>query len=666
MQIRSITLSSFRCFGPDPTEVPLDPGLTALVGSNGSGKTALLIALSRLFGIARADRTVVAQDFHVPIAEAETARDSASLWIEARLEFPELAADAESDAVPPAFKHMVVDAPGVPPYCRIRLAAKWVSDGTSEGEVEQRLWWITDSAAELPADALTPVQPHERGLIQVQYLPAARGASSELQVAVRQMIERLSRTILWSQGVRERLESASEQAGQAFADEQAIGIIQARLTAHWQALHDAGTDATPELHLLSRRFEDMVRKIGVSFHPNEQGGSRELHQLSDGQKTLFYLAVVTAVFEIEREAIAAAKNVQSGLAIPFDTQKLRAPALTVFAIEEPENHLAPFYLSRIIGQLLTIATGPSAQAVVSSHSPAILGRVDPLAVRFCRLDGTTRCGTVRSLTLPDDDEQAAKYVRGAIQAYPELYFARFAILAEGDSEQVVLPRLARSLGLDVDPSFVAVVPLGGRHVNHFWRLLAELGIPYATLLDLDVGRGGGDWGRIHDAHSRLIALGYPRDQLLKLNGNEVLNKETFDRLPECPVAPLAIILSWVRWLEQWGVYFSAPLDLDLSMLTAFHDAYRKTATGQPRSSEESAADAILGTAGKGPAVYRDECPDEYALFPWYRYLFLTHSKPATHLRALAAIDDVELADKMPDVYRRLLNHVDTTVRRQQR
>ena len=40
---------------------------------------------------------------------------------------------------------------------------------------------------------------------------------------------------------------------------------------------------------------------------------------------------------------------------------------------------------------------------------------------------------------------------------------------------------------------VCVVPLGGRHVNHFWRLLERLEIPYVTLLDLDSGRFQGGW-----------------------------------------------------------------------------------------------------------------------------------------------------------------------------
>ena len=30
-----------------------------------------------------------------------------------------------------------------------------------------------------------------------------------------------------------------------------------------------------------------------------------------------------------------------------------------------------------------------------------------------------------------------------------------------------------------------MVPLGGRHVNHFWRLVHDLAIPHLTLLDLN-------------------------------------------------------------------------------------------------------------------------------------------------------------------------------------
>jgi putative ATP-dependent endonuclease of OLD family len=59
----------------------------------------------------------------------------------------------------------------------------------------------------------------------------------------------------------------------------------------------------------------------------------------------------------------------------------------------------------------------------------------------------------------------------------------------------LLPWLAEAPDLLIDPAFVAIVPLGGRYVQHFWRLLSGFKIPYATLLDLDLGRQGGGFGR---------------------------------------------------------------------------------------------------------------------------------------------------------------------------
>ncbi len=63
MKLRSVTLSNFRCFGADPTTVELSD-LTALVGANGCGKSAVLQALARLFGLSAAERTLTLRCNH--------------------------------------------------------------------------------------------------------------------------------------------------------------------------------------------------------------------------------------------------------------------------------------------------------------------------------------------------------------------------------------------------------------------------------------------------------------------------------------------------------------------------------------------------------------------------------------------------------------------------
>ncbi len=139
--------------------------------------------------------------------------------------------------------------------------------------------------------------------------------------------------------------------------------------------------------------------------------------------------------------------------------------------------------------------------------------------------------------MPEDDIQASTYVRLAVRSYPELYFARFVILAEGDSERVVLPRLAEARGVPLDPSFVPVVPLGGRYVSHFWRLLTDLGIPHATLLDFDLGRTHGGAKMIRTAFAALeevdrdlTANPLVIDGTISLDDLEVFDDEMFWRI----------------------------------------------------------------------------------------------------------------------------------------
>ena len=53
MHIESLKLTNFRCFGPETVVIPMAETFTAFVGDNGAGKTAIMYALLRLFGISQ-------------------------------------------------------------------------------------------------------------------------------------------------------------------------------------------------------------------------------------------------------------------------------------------------------------------------------------------------------------------------------------------------------------------------------------------------------------------------------------------------------------------------------------------------------------------------------------------------------------------------------------
>lgn len=342
----------------------------------------------------------------------------------------------------------------------------------------------------------------------------------------------------------------------------------------------------------------------------------------------------------------------------FKTDSLPLPCLTILAIEEPENNLAPYYLSRIIRQVIDLANLHTAQVIVSSHSASILSRVEPDDVRYFRIQTKSRVADMREILLPEEADDAAKFVREAVRAHPELYFSQFVILGEGDSEEVVLPRLAEASGYAIDPSFVAMVPLGGRHVDHFWRLLNGLRIPHATLLDLDLGRYGGGWGRVKNACLKLLANGVAEQDLLPLPGYEDHTLEDLEGMDDLEF-DAEYMNDWVKHLRQFGVYFNEPLDLDMSMLRSFPDEYKQLSPGArgPTGDAEVARTTVLGSNGD-PNLCRDLQDND---FLWYRYLFMTKSKPATHLYALSLIDSLDLCFNTPDAISELLTHVNKTI-----
>jgi putative ATP-dependent endonuclease of OLD family len=667
MRIRSLTLSNFRCFGANPGTV-IFADLTAFIGVNGAGKTAALQALVRLFGALAADRRLTRADFYVPPGEeADEEPEELSLFLEARLEFPELA-EGQVGAVPQCFNQMIVEAPGEVPFCRVRLEAIWRKSHQPEGEIEETLSWVRTAAAEVDDDDKVKMDTFDRARIQVLYVPASRDPARHLRQVAGSLIHPLLKAVQWTDATRETAVQAAESVQTAFRGEDGVQEIEAAIGQQWKALHDFAAYQDVRLEPLSSRFEDLLRQVEAIFRPGENARAQPLERLSDGLRSLFYFSLVGARFAIEQAARDAAAAGKEAPTLEFDEGSL--PALTVFAVEEPENHLAPHYLGRILALLHDMAERPNAQVLLSSQSPAILSRVAPEQVRHFRLNENNGTAGVRPIRLPAADAgEVYKYVKEAVRAYPELYFASLVVLCEGDSEEIVLPRLATALGLPLDRRFVSVVPLGGRHVNHFWRLLHDLGIPFVTLLDLDRERGGGGWGRIHYACVQALTFRpLLRSQLLRdpEDQSHVLTNEELAELADRDVADADGMAAWIQHLERSDIFFSAPLDLDFLMLQAFPDEYHATAHdgGGPQIPAAAnayaqrvsrACRAVLKVEGGDGETYRD---DEKRAFIWYSYLFLGREKPSTHLLALNQLEDDELGVGAPDVLGRLINRIE--------
>lgn len=624
MKLQSLRISNFQSFGPTPTYLSLDK-LTYLIGPNGSGKTAVLQALCRLFAFDPAMRRMKRADFHVPHDE-EMMPNERKLWIEADFIFPELDEDDDNTTVAPNFGHMRLDVANGDARVRYRLDATLDEDG----EIEESLAYVLDLKEDGTPLETCLVPKAERSQIHVHYLPARRDPSDHIAYGANALLGRLLRSVNWEKE-RTQIKDLTDQISNSLAANPSVAAFGNCLKDAWGTLHKGSFFADPKITFVASEIESLLRHLSVSFSPSHDENLADFSRLSDGQKSMLYLSLVISAQAIGRSVLAGDDDT-------FDPEKLRPPVFTLIAIEEPENSLSPHFLGRIVNSLANITSHEDAQALIATHAPSLLRRVDPEHIRYLRLT-ERRITKVKCIVLPKTADVAHKFVREAVQAFPEIYFSRLVVLGEGDSEEIVLPRILKAKGAPVDESAVTIAPLGGRHVNHFWRLLSELEIPYITLLDLDVARHGGGWGRIKYVNDQLAQ--YQPDKILPADhGIPPWNSEHVVRMYPGYFAELA----------KRDVYFSVPMDLDFCMLSSFPTAYQAVA-GAP---SESILKAVLGDSHHNSTQYKD---DELRLFSSYHRNFKLGSKPAAHLEALAQLSDEELLASLPGPFKMLADAV---------
>lgn len=642
MKLQFVRICGFQSFGAEPVTVDL-ADLTFLIGPNGSGKTATLQALCRLFSFDPNQRRLRKSDFFVPHDETQTP-DQRALWVEAEFIFPELSDDEnEHPTIPTHFVHMRLDTPDGVPRVRYRLDATIGIDD----EIEQSLVYVLDvDEDDVPVDT-APVPRDERNFIQVHYLPARRDPADHIAYGANALLGRLLRAVNWTEQ-RETIQQLTTDISQSLTQNESVLSLSAGLTKTWKELHKGQFFTQPSVTFMANEIESLLRHLSVSFSPGHGEQLVDFSRLSDGQKSMLYLSLVLS-------SQAVGRAVLHGDDDSFDAEKLRPAVFTIVALEEPENSLSPHYLGRIVSSLKGLVGDSKfadSQALIATHAPSMLRRVEPSAIRYLRLD-ESRCTVVTKILMPPNEKgEAYKFVREAVQAYPEVYFSRLVILGEGDSEEIVLPRLLAAKKLVVDEAAITIAPLGGRHINHFWRLLSGLKTPYVTLLDLDVARFGGGWGRVKYVATEMKKH-RPGD--LYLTDDELKNLPAWNdpthKLLQIEKNPK--YKSCIANLEPLGVFFSAPMDLDFSMLRAYPAAYGV-----------APEDLVVPKLGQTKSVLGDSHHDrfQYSLierkhFVAYHKRFKLDSKPKSHIEALSKLTDDQLIAKMPASLNRLADFV---------
>jgi hypothetical protein len=247
------------------------------------------------------------------------------------------------------------------------------------------------------------------------------------------------------------------------------------------------------------------------------------------------------------------------------------------------------------------------------------------------------------------------------------------VLGEGDTEELVIPKAIQKISESLDESIICVVPLAGRFVNHFWKLLRNIDIPFLTFLDLDYGRETGGWVKIQYVITQLIENLECKEELIdKLISHQIIaNEEDLGKLHTIS-GKLDQLITVSSILEDYRIYFATPLDMDFMLLSAFPEAYKGTIKdrgGQGPRIPNKSTDlegfnekidlAIKSTLKSESSVGSGYTDFEKELMIWYKYLFLERGKPATHLLALSNLKEEDFERTLPIVLKKMVQAIKT-------
>ncbi len=658
MKLTELTISNYRSFGEDPEVISLD-SFTAFIGHNSAGKSTILNALNCMFGNVRIKK----DDFHES-PESTGINEEASLYFEAKFEFYNTEDGSDNYSIPNFFESFTVENEGESPFILIRFDANWKPGNTPDGLIETTLSYVIFKDTERE---LKPMSIHDKSKIDVIYIPAFRNPYEQLKNASGTILWRLLNQINWKEADKVTITDKIDELDTTISTQAGINLLEKTISKQWKAYHNSNRFSNATLKFGSTNLEQILKKLEVEFSPAPHHKSYKVNELGDGLQSLFYLSLIDSFLKIEQKGI---EDVEKKIDVDKRILNSNPPAITLLLVEEPENHVSPHLLGNVLKNLVSVSENLNSQVLFTSHSPAVIKRVDPELIRHVRLDINLDSSIVNKVLLPNKADEAHKFVKEAVKKYPELYFSSLIILGEGDSEEILLSHFLSKYYPNLDYEGISIVPLGGRHVNHFWRLLNSLEIPFITLLDLDRERYGGGWGRIKYAIEEKIKIGSNIGEKKLKNGAEIKDRLECMHKREINNKELQ---AWINFLETHDIYFSSPIDIDFLMLETYKNAYVSTLNKQegpvlsidsknlkineltPDQKKDqlyfdrinkSVSNTLKENGGDGSSFTQKQ----RELMIWYDYFFLSRGKPVTHILAL---QNIETQEDIPEIFKRI-------------
>lgn len=184
-------------------------------------------------------------------------------------------------------------------------------------------------------------------------------------------------------------------------------------------------------------------------------------------------------------------------------KNFKQEARGILAIEEPEIYMHPQAQKHLYSIFKEIVKDSNIQIIFTTHSANFveteefyqIGLVSKdadkgtkvrlvnkdLFVKFCKLTGVpdskTTVGNISEFYATTSNKQLN-----------EAFFSNYAILVEGDTEELTIPCYLKKNGIDCDSKGISIIGVKGKNqIPKYWRLFKIFGIRVLPVIDSDNG-----------------------------------------------------------------------------------------------------------------------------------------------------------------------------------